>query len=174
LIVGSGATALAFADHARNLGIKTAVAGNPGRKNSFIRAGASSLVSYRHPEIEDALRQSRMLPFDLIIETVGRSKTLNQVLGLLKKNGKIGIYGLDSFHDYQINFFRVPGDFSCYNGQSYDEGSAHDDIMAAFLSGRLNPWDYLSKNHIYTIDNINDALNACMDRKTFKSVIKFD
>ena len=60
------------------------------------------------------------------------------------------------------------------NGENYDEGSAHDDIMAFISSARLNAWDYISKKHIYSIDNIADALNACLERKAMKSVVIFE
>jgi D-arabinose 1-dehydrogenase-like Zn-dependent alcohol dehydrogenase len=173
LILGSGATALAYADHAKNLGIKAVIVGNPERERQFKRAGAYDLISYAAPEIEMELDQSDISPFDIIIDTVGQSDMLNRALGLLKPDGRIGIYGLDSTHDYQIDYFRTSGDFSCFNGEHYDEGSAHDDIMAFVESGFLNAWDYISKKYIYSLDHIQNALNACKNRKTFKSVVVF-
>ncbi len=173
LIIGSGATALGYADHAKNLGVETVIIGNPERERHFERADARRLISYTTPEIVKELGQNQVSPFDIIIDTIGKSEMLNQVLGLLKPNGKIGIYGLDSTHDYQIDYFRATGDFSCYNGEHYDEGSAHDEIMAFIQSGKLNAWDYLSKDYIFTLDHIQDALNACKDRQTMKSVVMF-
>ncbi len=174
LIIGSGATALSFVNHARNKGLRTAIIGNPDRSEIFNRFGSSIIVSYHESHIKTLLNHEQIGPFDLIIDTVGKSDTLNKTIGLLKNKGKIGVYGLDSFFNYHINFSQSIGDFTCYNGQHYDEGSVHDEIMVYLKDGKLNAWDYLSKDHIYTLENIIDALDACATRKTIKSVIKFD
>ena len=69
------------------------------------------------------------LTVDIIVDAVGKSKTLNHVLPLLKKSGKIGVYGLDEHLDYKIDTSIAKGDFTYYNGEIYDEGSVHDEII---------------------------------------------
>jgi len=173
LIIGSGATALAFANHARNLGLIPFVVGSPGRKELFSKANTKLYVSYQDTDYVRAIASELDSGADIIIDAVGKSKTLNQVLPLLKRSGKIGAYGLDEHLDYKIDRSRAQGDFSYYDGQTYDEGSAHDDIISFIQNKKLNAWNYLDANHVYPIERIADALDAVKNRDTLKSVITF-
>jgi len=174
LIIGSGANALAFAEHARNLGLQSITIGSLKRSDSFLKAGADYVISY-HQNIHEKLNtiKKKMKRFDIILDTIGNSNNLNQVISLLKERGKIGIYGLDSFLEYKIDFTKAPEIFTCYNGEMYDEGSVHDDIIEYIKAGKLNAWDYISEKHFYSLDKINEALKANRDRKIMKSVIVF-
>lgn len=173
LLIGSGATALAFADHARNLGLRLLVIGGADRIEAFTKSGAKLFVSYKDKEYFNKLKAEMVSGTDIIIDAIGNSKTLNEILPLLKKSGKIGVYGLDGHLDYKIDIAQAAGDFSYYDGQIYDEGSAHDEIIDFIEEKKLNAWDYLDKNHIYPFEQIKDALAASHGRKVLKSVIKF-
>lgn len=173
LIIGSGANALAFADHARNLGLSSAVIGSDQREGSFRSTGAAAFVSYQNRDCLSALKKRGVEAVSAIIDAIGAAASLNQVLPLLADKGKIGVYGLDSFLDYKIAAARARGDFSYYSGEHYDEGSAHDDIVAYIQAGKLNAWHYLSREHIYPLEKIEDALSASRTRQTLKSVIRF-
>ncbi|MBI2050340.1 MAG: alcohol dehydrogenase catalytic domain-containing protein [Parcubacteria group bacterium] len=173
LIIGSGATAFAFADHARNLGLIPVVVGSPGRKELFSKANTKLYISYQDTDYVRAIASELNSGADIIIDAVGKSKTLNHVLPLLKKSGRIGVYGLDEYLDYKIDIAQVQGDFNYYDGRTYDEGSAHDAIIHFIKNKRLNAWDYLDKNHVYPLEKIEDALAAGKTRKVLKSVIRF-
>lgn len=173
VIIGSGATALAFADHVRNLGLTAVIVGSPGRKELFSKSKAKVYVSYQDTDYIRTIASQLDFGVDIIIDAVGKSNTLNQVLPLLKRSGKIGVYGLDEYLDYKIDRSQAQGDFSYYSGELYDEGSAHDDIINFIQNKKLNAWDYLDANHIYPIERITDALDAAKNRNTLKSVITF-
>jgi len=174
LVIGSGATALSVANHLRNLGLHIAVIGSATRFNALRRMGVTVTVPYQDTDCRKRLAEAEMNRFDGIIDTISSGNTLNTVGELLVNGGKIGIYGLDRFQDYRIDFRRYPDRVTFYNGTTYDEGAAHQMVMSFIRKGMLDPWDYLSRDHIYPLERIHDALHACESRKALKSVITFD
>lgn len=173
LIIGSGATALSFADHARNMGIAAAVIGSRKREGAFRQAGVKAFTPYEEGHYIENLQAYGIENINLIIDAVGKSETLNQVLPLLVFSGKIGVYGLDGFLDYTIDSSKASGDFSYFSGEHYDEGSSHDEVIDFIKTDKLDLWRYLSRDHIYPLERVTDALEATRKRETFKSVIKF-
>lgn len=171
LIIGSGTTALSFAAHAGNTGLSVFNVGSSTRSDSFYKQGAAAAVSYREKNLISILKEKGAAKLDIIIDTIGDSDYLNAVLPLLGDGGRIGLYGLDSFLDYRIAATKAPGDFIYFNGEYYDEASAHEEVMEFVNQGRLNAWDYLSKEHIYPLERIMEALEASYTRKVMKSVI---
>lgn len=174
LIIGSGANALSFANHTMNSGIETIITGSPKRKLNFSTLGLDMFFSYHEKNPTRIIRNMGSGRIDVVIDTIGKSEAVNLLLPVLSIGGKVGVYGLDSFCDYNLNTFNAAGDFTYYSGEIYDEGSAHDVVIADIINGKLNAWDYLSKDHIYPLEKINEALDATYARKTLKSVIKFD
>jgi L-iditol 2-dehydrogenase len=172
LILGSGATALSFANHAVNMDMSVAAIGSPGRSNAFSKVGVNNIVSYQEQDYKLHFKEAHN-EFDFIIDAVGDANTLAKTLGLLKNKGMIGVYGLNSFPNYHFSFMEAPDVFTFYNGEHYDEGSAHDEVMAYYNEGKLDPWNYISKEHVYPLESIKDALDACSMRKTMKSVVIF-
>lgn len=173
LIIGSGANALAFADHCKNLNIQTIIIGNPERKKQFLNAAAKIVISYHEKNYIKILRKNGYKKIGAVIDTVGESQTLNKILPLLADKGKIGVYGLNDFPNYNLNSSLCQGDFLYFNGENYDESSSHNDIIRYIKERKLDAWDYLSKKHIYPLDKIEVALKAAEERKTIKSVIDF-
>ncbi len=170
LILGSGANALAFVDHSRNAGINSlTVVGNENRSSKFIKSGAKEFISHT-ANIHDILKQKN-LSFDCIIDAIGKDETLNQIISHLKSNGKIALYGLESYLTYTIEKSKAPQDFMFFDGTEYDEGSVHDEIINFIQQGKLNAWDYFSKEHIYPLSDIEKALQATWNRKVMKSVV---
>jgi len=173
LILGSGANALAFVDHARNSGVThIAVIGNESKTNHFISQGAQAFVSYKNTDPVSVLKEKNFSRVTCIIDAIGKSESANIFLPLLTEKGKLGLYGLESYLDYTLDQASVPKDFSFFDGTHYDEGSAHDEVIQYITEKKLNAWNYLSKDHIYPLSRISDALQASKDRKVLKSVIK--
>jgi L-iditol 2-dehydrogenase len=168
LIIGSGANALAFANHLDNLGLNMAVIGSSKRQEDFLKFGIEQYISYK----EKNKKIKRKI--DIVIDTIGQGKNLDEVIENLLPNGKIGLYGLDAYEDYCIKATKAPYDFSFFNGKYYDEGSAHEAVIEMIKTGKLNSWNYLSKEHIYNLADIELALEAGRNGKVLKSVIKFD
>lgn len=170
LIIGSGANALAFADHCRNTGVLFQVLGSLDREQLFLKAGAMAYFAYQDPSAY-YLIQSSNIRFNAIIDAIGKSDTVNQVINCLADNGAIAIYGLDQFLNYAIDKGRAPEYFTLFSGEEYDEASTHDEIIDFIQKGKLNAWNYLSKDHAYSLEHALDALRATWERKVLKSVI---
>lgn len=173
LVIGSGANALAFADHGRNLGIETIVIGSPSREESFTKSGVRFFVSYHDTNYVHAIKDAGYISVHTIIDAIGHEEMTNAVLPLLQHEGKLGIYGLDAFPNFKLESSKAQGDFSYYSGEIYEEALAHADIIAYIQNGKLDAWNYLSHEHIYDLDHIEDALKASWERKVIKSVVKF-
>lgn len=173
LIIGSGANALAFADHAKESGAKTFVIGSPRRDKLFRAADIQGYIPYHEPEYAGLLKQHGCDAVNVIIDTIGTSENVNMVLPMLEDGGKIGVYGLDSILDYALNTSRIKGDFSYYNGEYYDEGVSHDQIMNRIKAGSLNPGHYICPESIFGLSQINEALQALRTRRFLKIVLQF-
>lgn len=174
LIMGSGANALSFANHALNRGIRTIISGNPQRKPVFTKLGTCAFFSYLESGHAGIIRKAGYEKINAIIDTIGKNESLILLIPLLSPGGKIGVYGLDEFDDYKQNILLTAGGYSYYSGEIYDEGSAHEAVMADIAKGKLDAWNYLSKDHIYPLEKINEALDATFSRKALKSVISFE
>lgn len=166
LVIGSGANALAFANHGKNMGLMVVVIGSPTRQISFDGVGVDGYVSYRS-DVLNFLEQKRFTSFDIILDTIGNQASLDAVLPLLVPRGRVGIYGLDE----GLNFSKTRGDVSYFHPEEYDEGGAHDSITQRIKENKLNPWNYLSRDHVYQLDDAVQALEAAWSGKAIKSVV---
>mgnify|MGYP001597386132 FL=1 len=164
LIIGSGANALAFANHGKNAGLKVVVIGSQKRKELFESIGVDIYLSYHIPDIASQLSQTE---FDMVIDAIGNQASLNVVIPLLAPQGRMGIYGLDE----GLNFSKTRGDVSYFHPEEYDEGGAHDSIMQCIKENKLNAWSYLSRDHIYQLDDAAQAFEAAWSGKAIKSVV---
>ncbi|MFA4955275.1 MAG: zinc-binding dehydrogenase [Patescibacteria group bacterium] len=170
LVIGTGANALAFVEHARNSGLDITVCGSPEREGLFKSAGAGRFISYRDAELTAALTAAD--PFDIILDAIGKSAMADNCLPALKTGGKIGVYGLDGALDYHLDDALVRG-FKIFDGTDYAEGVAHDEVLERISKNQLNADLYFSPNHVYPLERIHDALAASRERKVLKSVIDF-
>ncbi|MFA6429367.1 MAG: alcohol dehydrogenase catalytic domain-containing protein [Patescibacteria group bacterium] len=171
LIIGSGANALAFVEHARNLGLVPSVIGSPQRASSFQQAGATHFISYRDTDALASLHTHER--FDVMIDAIGKSDGLNAILPRLKPHGKVAVYGLDHFLAYDLHATKAPGAFMYFNGNEYEEGTTHEEVVEALRAGKLDPWLYLSKEHTYPFHELHKALDASEQRLVIKSAIDF-
>jgi D-arabinose 1-dehydrogenase-like Zn-dependent alcohol dehydrogenase len=173
LIIGSGVNALSFLKYANNDNLKTIIIGGEKRSSYFLNFGANFFVPY--PEnIIKKLKELGIKRVNVILDSIGDSKYLNKIVHLLEGDGKIGVYGLNNYLNYKIDVSKIKKDFLYFDGNFYDEGSAHDDIMNFIKVGKLDVWDFISKDHIYPLERINEAMEANWSGKTFKSIIKMN
>lgn len=168
LIIGSGANALAFTEHLKNLSANITIIGSPNRRDEFLTAGAKEYHSYK-----DKFHEGNPVSYDIIFDVIGNSENINKVIHRLKKDGKIVIYGLDNLDNYSLNAAAGNGDFKIYNGIEYNEAAAHDEVLKKINSDNLDGGLYIKEEHIYPLEQISEALNAAKVGKVFKSVIKF-
>jgi D-arabinose 1-dehydrogenase-like Zn-dependent alcohol dehydrogenase len=170
LVIGTGANALAFVEHARNSGLAVTVCGSPEREGLFKSAGANRFISYRDAALTAALKATD--PFDIILDAIGKSAMVDSCLPALKTGGKIGVYGLDGALDYHLDDALVR-DFEIFDGTDYAEGTAHDEVLERISKNQLKVDLYLSPDHVYPLERIHEALAASAERKVLKSIIDF-
>jgi len=173
LILGTGGNALSFVEHARNAGHKTVIVGSTKRKEIFEKVGAQTVFSYKDDNIVEKIKEASLGHFDVIIDVIGDKEYMGNFLSLLKQGGKVGVYGLNKYDDYGVTDGEVKGGVMYFDGEIYSEGSAHDSVIKSIEKGDLNAWHYLSKDHIYPLAKIKEALLASAERKVIKSVISF-
>ena len=172
LIMGSGGNGLAFASHARNLGASiVVVAGNPERKATAMKAGATHYVDYRETDLAAAIKNAGVGQVDKIIDSVGKKGQADRMLPLLKSGGTFGVYGVDELKSYTLNPMGGQGSFTIFNG-GYEESEAHDAVLKFMKEGKLDASIWLDFSNVFTLDQIADALKAVRDRKFVKALVK--
>ncbi len=172
IIIGSGANARALSDHIKNLGGRCLVVGSSKREHLFSHVGLVGYISYRDPELVSKVKD--LVGADLvdgIIDAVGDDATANSLLPFMKDAGPFGLYGLNNWSTYALNITLAQGDIRFFSGEQYDEASAHDVIIKDITQGNLNASDYISKSHVYSLDQIDVALEASQGDEVFKAVI---
>ncbi len=172
LILGSGGNGLSFANHARNFGAGGIVmVGADSRRLDAERVGVSALFSYKLDDLAQALQDASVGPFDLIIDAVGKVDQLDRVLGLLKSDGRVTIYGADDFGKVTVTPTRAPGCFT-YVNRGYNEGEAHETVVSLMQEGRLRAKDHCDLETVYPLDQINAAFDAVRQRRAVKAIVK--
>ncbi|HCE46586.1 MAG TPA: hypothetical protein DET40_23820 [Lentisphaeria bacterium] len=172
LIMGSGGNGLAFASHARNLGASVVVvAGNPERRATAMKAGATHYVDYREQDLAAAIRKAGVEQVDRIIDSVGKKGQADRMLPLLKSGGSFGVYGVDELKSYALNPMGGQGTFTVFNG-GYEESEAHESVLKFMKEGKLDASIWLDMEKVFTLDQIADALKAVRERKFVKALVK--
>ncbi|MFM2082775.1 MAG: hypothetical protein RL380_1466 [Verrucomicrobiota bacterium] len=95
LVLGAGPIGLMFVALAKNLGCEVAVA---GRGTSRLRAakklGAKTIVDVTHqPDLVRAVQAKVKLPFDAVIEAVGKPEVWEAATKLVRKGGTVNFFG---------------------------------------------------------------------------------
>ncbi len=172
LVIGSGGNGLAFVSHARNLGAAAvAMVGSAARADQARAAGADHNFDYRAADLGAAIAAAYPDKFDFIIDAVGKTGMVNQVLGRLAPGGTVAVYGIDDFKTYNLNPWLAPSTLKLCNGGNYDEEEAHAPVTGWILMGRLNPEIWLDYKTIYPLAEIGRAMEAISGRQTVKALV---
>lgn len=172
LVIGSGGNAMSMVNHAVNLGAETVLAvGGPAREAEMRRVGATHFLSYREDDLVAAGKAQGLENFDLIVDAVCKVGQIDRVLPLLRPRGMVTIYGRDDWGKVTINPLGVSQGFTFAN-YDYAEGETHEQVLEFIRQGRLRAEDYLGLDHIFTLDETNEALEAIRQRKVVKALVK--
>ncbi len=174
LVMGTGGNGFSYMNHAANMGAGTILAvGSPSREATARAVGATDFISYREEDLVAAARGQGLDQFDLIIDAVGRIGQLDRVLPLVRPGGSIAIYGVDDYGKVTINPQRAPGSFTFANN-GYQEAETHEQVVEFMEQGRLRPEHYLDLEHIFPLEEMNEALAAIRERRAIKAVVKLN
>lgn len=172
LIIGSGATALGLVSHARNLKARTvALVGSAARESVARSAGASAFFDYCSRDPVADVKDHCGDEFDFILDAVGKSGLLDNMLPLLRAGGTVGIYGCEDFGRCSINPTRAKGTFTFYQG-GYDEEEAHQAVVSFMRLGALDPSVLLDLEHPFALSAINEAFEALRQKRMVKALIR--
>lgn len=172
LVVGSGGVGLSFAAFGALLGAqRVAMLGNVRRTETAHAVGVTDFFDYRAEGALEAMRVAFPAGFDFIIDSVGQSNSLNEVLPLVKPRGSVAIYGIDEFREQEINPGRARDSFTVYNG-GYDEAETHQRVVEMVLQGRLHAGHWLNLDTPYPLEKIAEAFSALDHREHVKALIR--
>lgn len=172
LLIGSGANALSFAAHACNLGADITVTGSRTREEIFRRLPIHAYCDYRSEHLSEEIDdQTGGTRFDILLDGVGSSATVNQVISLLRNNAVIGVYGWNNRSGYGLNPFLASGSFHIYAG-GYDEEEANSAVQSMILSGRLRADLWYDSESPFPLSEIANAYQKLRLHSALKYLIQ--
>lgn len=164
LIIGSGANAFAYALHSKLKGLGDIVMiGSESRRDKAFLCGATDYYDYRDENYSVELRKKYPRNFDIIIDAVGNSPALDKVLGTIKYNGTVGIYGLDEFAATNMNPFSAGVPFRFYN-ENYVEYESHQKILEYYKEGNLNTGAFMDLSNPFPLTEINKVFDMIKNK----------
>ena len=95
LVIGSGPIGLMFVAVAKRLGCAVSIAGRgENRLKAALRLGAERVIdTSSQPDPAAALVDTGRLPFDVVIEAVGKPETWEAAVQLVRKGGAVNFFG---------------------------------------------------------------------------------
>ena len=170
LLVGSGANALSFAVHACNLDAQVTVVGSLKKRDAFLKLPLQAYYDYKEERLTQRLRDEDGQPYDLLLDGVGGSETVNRLLPLLKRGGVLGVYGWNGREGYGLNPFLASGSFQVYAG-GYDEEEANGEVQAMVLRGQLKADLWYDLDRPLPLERIGEAYESLRRHEAFKYLI---
>lgn len=172
LLIGSGGNALSFAAHACNLGASVTAVGSGKREETFRKLPIRSYCNYRSEHLTEEVRDLMSgASFDILLDCVGNSATVNQMIPLLCRDASIGVYGWDDRPGYGLNPFAASASFRVY-ADGYDEAETNSEVQEIILGGRLKADLWYDPSHPLPLLKIAEAYQNLRFHKAFKYLIQ--
>jgi 2-desacetyl-2-hydroxyethyl bacteriochlorophyllide A dehydrogenase len=172
LVLGSGGNGFAFAVLARLLGAaKVAMVGNRQWADHAAKAGVDLFADYRDAGQSEALGAPES--YDLIIDAVGHKGGLEQVIGLLKPGGSVGIYGIEDLGDRMGYLQKLAGTgIRAHGPGEYSEAESHDAVVALLAKGKLDAGLWFDPTVPVALADFPQALAAIAGKRTLKALVR--
>jgi threonine dehydrogenase-like Zn-dependent dehydrogenase len=173
LVIGTGGNGLAYAAHARNIGLKQiTLLGAPERARQAKKAGATHFINYRHPDPGKALAAQMPAGYDFVIDAVGSQASVNTAMAALKDGGILGLYGLNELGRVTLNPALARGTFT-FSNKGYAEYETHTRVVNFIKAGQLDASVWLTNIKTpWTLDTLPEAFAATRQRKVVKALIR--
>ena len=172
LIYGDGPNGLALATFARMLGAAwVGVVGHWDERLARIeRVAQTDRVINSNTEDAAAALGSRRV--DLVVDAVGRVAIIKDGFRVLKRLGKLAVFGVIRNTEPDLSFRSIPTGASLQM-LSWPIGAndVHDEIVAMVQDGRLDPSGFYSE--VDSWDAIEAAVSKVRSRDAFKIILKF-
>lgn len=172
IVIGSGANALSVTNHAVNLGADVLSIGSLRNKPLFAYLDLLGYIDYKSDHLTEEITDTcGGKPFTMILDLVGSSSTMNQLLPLLAPDGLVGVYGWNDRKNYGINPFCSVNSFRIYNNR-YDEEESHGEAQKWILSGKLDASHWYDMEHPTPLDQITSAYESLRNHERLKYLIR--
>lgn len=174
LIIGSGANALAHCANACNLGAEVTCVGSVKRQGAFQSLPINAFFDYKSGRLAQQLADARHgEKFDIILDGVGASGTVNELLPALKKDGTLGVYGWNGRSEYAINPFNAVSSLRLYS-DGYDEEESNAEVQANILMGKLDAGLWYDMDKPVPLDGIAAAYDSLRRHEALKYLIQLN
>jgi len=170
LILGSGSSGLAFAQHAINIGAACFVIGSESNRKYFKAIGVDNYVDYKRKDIIQDIKKNTFHPFDCLIDAIGAPKYTLALLELLADRAVVGIYGLKHGEEYAIDLLKHRGFLTFYTG-GYDPEEVHEEVISLIRSKRLKAENWFGTESVFLLNNIDIAVQKLRNREILKALI---
>jgi L-iditol 2-dehydrogenase len=172
LVVGSGGNGLSFAAHAANLGVEPLVMlGSASRKEAAQRLGVDHYIHFRDGDWREQLSEISPLGFDFVIDALGRKESAQAALEQVRRNGVLGIYGVDDLGQALLDPFKARGPF-CYHPNEYDEADTHAAVSDFMLAGKLDAALWMDLGNPTPLEQIGEAYHSLRRKEHIKVLVE--
>ena len=172
LIIGSGANAFSFAQHARNLGAsKVVMIGSPSRAQTAQTLGVDAYIDYHQADLPGAVAGANPGGFDAAIDAIGKKGMIDLAVAAVKPNGTAALYGLDGFASLALDLSKIFKPFR-YTFSNYEESETHDQVVAFMQAGKLRAEPFLDLKNPFPLEQIQAAYDYTRARKGLKALVK--
>ncbi len=165
-IVGDGAVGLSFCRWASILGAAsvTVVGRREFRLQVARKVGSTQTLHVPQKKLPEARS------FDLVVDTIGSSPVVQQMLPTLRDLGRLGAYGVsDSF---RVEFDRSQGPRAWSFAQiNPDEASCHAEVLELLKKHPYRADDFVTG--VEPLENLLGALSHLREPRSVKSIIRF-
>jgi threonine dehydrogenase-like Zn-dependent dehydrogenase len=171
LVIGDGPVAMGIACSAGALGASyISVIGHHDNRLEHIKKciRVDKLVNSKN---EDPLEVFYGFRFDLIVDAVGNVKNACVLSKLCNDGGTLGLYGVVSKENANINIFDVPNHINIHPlNWPYHEHWVNKEVCDLVMKGVFKPSDYYS--HVIPMEDVNKGFVMIRNREAFKVIIQ--
>jgi threonine dehydrogenase-like Zn-dependent dehydrogenase len=172
VVSGSGANGLSIAAMSVLAGATVVVIGSHARADAIAEVGAHG-VDFRDEDAVARLVAEEVSNFSFLVDATGQTNSISHLLPLLRRDGIVGVYGMDDLTNYVLQPLNGPSRYSIYNG-GYREPEAHEPVIELLRRGELDPTLWIDRDQIFGWHNVAVAYEAARTRTLIKPVVRLD
>lgn len=175
LVFGAGPVGLSFIKFGRLLGLNYIASVDllPARRRMALEMGADDAFAPDDPAVA-SLAQKRGMPFDAVIDAVGKEAIINAALPLVKMAGSVCVYGVIDAPSIRLDKARGPYNFNLLVHQwptRSREAAAQEPLCAWIESGKLSYREFISVE--YPVADIEQAFAYSKTGEPIKTLLRF-
>jgi len=171
VILGGGTAGLLLAQLAKNAGAAHTVVVEPveWKRKIAERVGADVVIDPEATDVRTSINELTSVGADVVIECVGKPRTVALALDLARRGGTVEIFGVCPLGE------TVPLEPNCVYSKeitivgSYINPHTFDRAIALLAANKVTVGPFVINK--FPLDRVREALNALQDGTTIKSLI---